>query len=380
MARAAVWRTYTVGELAQIFDGPHATPVKFHSGPWFLSISSLDGGRLRLEESSHISAEDYKRWTRRVTPQEGDVLFSYETRLGEAALMPAGIEACLGRRMGLLRPKRGKVSPRFLLYNFLGPDFQRVIFERSVHGATVDRIPLSELGEWPMKAPALVEQEAIAEMLGALDEKIAINEQIQETALSLARARVEREIVATGRLVSVSDIAEIAYGKAMPVPQRQPGEVPVFGCTGRVGWHNEATTKSPCPVIGRKGANAGHVSWMPRPGWVIDTAFSSHPTRPNMGPEYLFILLESAGFRSLVGDSAVPGLNRHVALQHKVPVPSESADSRLSAEVRQLFAMTDSLLKENRTLAELRDTLLSELVSGRMRVKDAERVVSEAEA
>ena len=67
--------------------------------------------------------EDFKRWTRRVVPHPGDLLFSYETRLGEAALMPEGIQACLGRRMALLRPNRvsyrAKIPPLSLLESFL---------------------------------------------------------------------------------------------------------------------------------------------------------------------------------------------------------------------------------------------------------------------
>ncbi|MFY1593627.1 restriction endonuclease subunit S [Micromonospora sp. WMMD737] len=144
----------TIGKIADIFDGPHATPKKTDSGPFFLSVSSLRGGRLMLEESAHLSEQDFERWTRRVTPQQGDVLFSYETRLGEAALMPPGIRACLGRRMALLRPREEEVGPRTLLNAFLSESFQGVIRQRAVHGATVDRIPLTELASWPIAVPA----------------------------------------------------------------------------------------------------------------------------------------------------------------------------------------------------------------------------------
>jgi type I restriction enzyme S subunit len=174
--------------VAEIYDGPHATPKKTEVGPWFLSISSLRDGRLVLKESAHLSEEDYVRWTRRVAPRSGDVLFSYETRLGDAALMPDGLRACLGRRMGLLRPIRAEVNPRFLLYSYLAPAFQREIEKRTVRGATVDRIPLNELGEWPIAVPPLHEQDAIVEVLGALDDKIDCNETILRTSQMLADA------------------------------------------------------------------------------------------------------------------------------------------------------------------------------------------------
>ena len=145
------WDDTTFGSLGQLFDGPHATPTRRSEGPYFLNISSLNSGRLDLSESDHVSNEDYRKWTRRVTPIAGDLLFSYETRLGEAALMPEGIDACLGRRMALLRPDRSRVDPRFLLYMYLSPQFQRLIAERSIHGATVSRIGLATMPEWPVR-------------------------------------------------------------------------------------------------------------------------------------------------------------------------------------------------------------------------------------
>lgn len=162
----------SIGEIASVFDGPHATPKKIESGPIFLSISSLDNGSLDLSKSAHISESDFQKWTKRVTPEEGDILFSYETRLGEAALMPPNIRACLGRRMGLLRPNREKVLPEYLLYAYLSPGFQEVIRSKTIHGATVDRIALKELPSFPITIPSLEQQKKIVQQLKTLDKKI----------------------------------------------------------------------------------------------------------------------------------------------------------------------------------------------------------------
>ncbi|MCP3956478.1 MAG: restriction endonuclease subunit S [bacterium] len=153
-----------------------------------MSISSLEDGRLDLEKSAHLSEEQFKTWTRRVTPEQGDVLFSYETRLGEAALMPGGIRACLGRRMGLLRPKREVVLPEYLLYAYLAPQFQEEIKCRTIHGATVERIALKELPDFPIRIPPIDEQEAVVTILGALDDKIALNRRMNRTLEAMVQA------------------------------------------------------------------------------------------------------------------------------------------------------------------------------------------------
>ena len=177
----------TIDDIAEIFDGPHATPEKTNSGPYFLSISSLKKGRLDLSQSAFLSEIDFTRWTKRVTPQKGDILFSYETRLGEAALMPEGIRACLGRRMGILRPKKNKVIPEYLLYAYLSPKFQQTIISNTIRGATVDRISLNELPNFPIRIPSLIEQQNVSSILVALDSKIELNNRINAKLEAMAK-------------------------------------------------------------------------------------------------------------------------------------------------------------------------------------------------
>ncbi|MFE4695189.1 restriction endonuclease subunit S [Streptomyces sp. NPDC056749] len=175
-----------LGGLAELFDGPHATPHKTPTGPWFLSISSLKSGYLDLAESAHLSEEDFPRWTRRVQPQGGDVLFSYETRLGDAALMPPGVRGSLGRRMALLRSKSVAVSGSLLLHAYLAPAFQEEIKRRAIHGATVDRLPLKEMPGWRISLPAAGERERLSAKLDALHTTVV---QIADENRTLAELR-----------------------------------------------------------------------------------------------------------------------------------------------------------------------------------------------
>src|SRR4051794_24359005 len=72
------WSRVPAKEVALgIYDGPHATPKKTNQGPIFLGIESLSAGRLNLEGVAHVSEADFVRWTRRVTPQVDDLVFSY---------------------------------------------------------------------------------------------------------------------------------------------------------------------------------------------------------------------------------------------------------------------------------------------------------------
>ncbi len=178
----ADWRTIALGELVEVFDGPHATPKKTSEGPIFLGISNLVEGRIDLTRSEHLSEQNFATWTRRVTPKAGDLVFSYETRLGQAALIPEGLRCCLGRRMGLLRVRdRSKTDPQFLLYAYLAPLFQETIRQKTIHGSTVDRIALIELPSFPVRVPNFTTQRDIAHILSTLDDKINLNRRMNQT-------------------------------------------------------------------------------------------------------------------------------------------------------------------------------------------------------
>ncbi|GIH69235.1 restriction endonuclease subunit S [Sphaerimonospora thailandensis] len=200
--------TLTIGEAADVFDGPHATPTKTEDGPWFLSISSLENGLLKLTESAHLSEDDFVKWTRRVTPAAGDVLFSYETRLGAAALMPPGVRGCLGRRMALMRVRHGAIQPELLLHAFLGREFQETIQRRAIHGATVDRIPLKELPSWPIRLPREGRREQLAKLLRSLHNNIFRAQRENQTLAELRDALLPKLISGEIRIKDAEGLVE----------------------------------------------------------------------------------------------------------------------------------------------------------------------------
>ena len=169
--RGKGWLEEPIGGLAEVFDGPHATPKTVDAGPVFLGISALQDGRINLGETRHVTPEDFQRWTRRVKPKTDDVVFSYETRLGQAAIIPSGLQCCLGRRMGLVRVDRTRLDPRFFVYQYVSAPFREFLASRTVHGATVDRIPLKDFPSFPISLPRLEEQEQMAEQFECLREE-----------------------------------------------------------------------------------------------------------------------------------------------------------------------------------------------------------------
>ena len=127
-----------------LYDGPHATPKPSSEGPIFLGIKNItDDGRLIFSEIRHISEEEFPKWTKRVEPKPGDIVFTYEATLNRYAIIPEGFRGCLGRRMALIRPDPEKVDTRYLFYYFFGNDWRTMINQNILSGSTVDRVPLT---------------------------------------------------------------------------------------------------------------------------------------------------------------------------------------------------------------------------------------------
>lgn len=167
------WVEKPISGFAKVFDGPHATPKTVDVGPVFLGISALQDGEINLGQTRHVTAVDYARWTKRVVPRAGDVVFSYETRLGQVAIVPEGLECCLGRRMGLVRLDKNQVNPMFFVYSYLAPPFQNLLKEKTIKGATVDRIPLKDFPSFPMKVPGIDLQIEVVDAVLNMRRKIA---------------------------------------------------------------------------------------------------------------------------------------------------------------------------------------------------------------
>ena len=217
-----------IRHFCEVFDGPHATPTKTDEGPFYLSISSLNRGTLDLSKSAHLSEQEFQKWTKRVTPRKGDLLFSYETRLGEAALMPDGVKACLGRRMGILRPDTKKVLPEYLLYTYIAPEFQNVISSNTITGATVDRLSLTDFPNFEMRIPQLDQQRHIVAILSALDAKIALNHRINGELEGMAKLLYDYWFVQYDFPLSAAQAAALGKPRLAGKPYRSSGGPMVY--------------------------------------------------------------------------------------------------------------------------------------------------------
>ncbi|MGL5290374.1 MAG: restriction endonuclease subunit S, partial [Vibrionaceae bacterium] len=175
------------------------------------------------------------------------------------------------------------------------------------------------------------------------------------------------------KIDKVEDLLELAYGKALKATDRIDGDIPVYGSGGITGSHNQALVNEASVIVGRKGT-VGSLYWEDRPFFPIDTVFY---VKTKMSLSYCFYLLQTLGLQNMNTDGAVPGLNRNNVYRLPVVIPSPSV---LEAFNETVSAMRNTIFTNNQqaqTLAELRDTLLPRLISGQLRLPEAEALLAD---
>ena len=333
--------------------------------------------------------------------------------LGRVAQLVALPEpATVDSHVTIVRPDPAAVDPRYL--GFAVRLYEREI-EALAEGSTGQtELSRARLGAFPVPLAPEKEQRAIAHILGTLDDKIELNRKMNETLEAMARAlfknwfvdflpvRAKAESHDTGLPKEIADlfpdafvdselgdipkgwhtntlgnILELAYGKALKEAIRRPGSIPVFGSNGQVGWHDEKLTEGPGIVVGRKG-NPGIITWVHTDFFPIDTTFYVVPKSECRSLYFLFYALQAQDVASLGADSSVLGLNRNLAYMNKQVIPPPDVLNAFDKQVKPLFERIFQNTEESRILAALRDTLLPKLISGALRVPDAERFIEEA--
>lgn len=182
----ATWKIMPLGDcMAAIIDYRGKTPRKTSSGIPLITAKIIKNGRIEIP-GEFIDPAEYEEWMRRGLPKSGDVLITTEAPLGEVAQLK-NARVALAQRLIALRGKPGLLDNTFLKFLMQSAFVQEQMKARS-SGTTVLGIKQSELRRVSLAIPELIEQQAIACILGTLDDKIELNRQMNQTLDAMARA------------------------------------------------------------------------------------------------------------------------------------------------------------------------------------------------
>ena len=180
------WRTLPLEDcMVAIIDYRGKTPEKTAFGVPLITAKVIKGGRIERTDE-FIAEADFNAWMRRGMPKRGDIAMTTEAPLGQVAQLD-GTKVALAQRVITLRGKSEVLDNTFLKFLLQSQPVQEELQSRAT-GTTVLGIRQSELRKVRLTLPPLAEQEAIAAVLGALDDKIELNRRMNATLEAMARA------------------------------------------------------------------------------------------------------------------------------------------------------------------------------------------------
>ena len=375
------WKTVEIKEICTgIFEGPHATPKESSVGGYYLGIPAIGSdGHINFENAKRISEDDLPAWTKRVVPQEDDIVFTNEATLNLYAIIPAGFHGCLGRRLGLIRPNKDLVNVRYLFYYFFSPEWRCVIEKNKVYGATVERILMTKFPHFPVRLPGRETQDRIANILSCIDEKITLNTRINHNLEEQAQALykswfVDFEPFKGGKFVdseigmipegwhvgTLSELLEVRYGKDHKA--LKDGNTPVFGSGGLMRYAERALYNGESVLIPRKGT-LNNVMYFNGSFWTVDTMFYTVERSSNV-IKYCHLFLLTQDLASMNAGSAVPSMTTDILNNLPLLIPSSQVLEAFNRVLSSIYEARSQREEESNFLSQSRDTILPQLMSG----------------
>lgn len=274
---------------------------------------------------------------------------------------------------------------RFLSYMIESLDLSGFIT-----GSTQPKLSQAVLLSIPLRLPKLAEQRRIAGVLGVLDDKIESNQNLAEVIPSLIDAQIHHALSdGSGDSIPVSKLAKFVNGGAYTKEASGTGRMVIRIADLNTG-PGASTIYNDIDVPGDRLAHFGDLlmSWSGSLGvyvWVREEAIVNQHIFKVIFTDFPAWLVHNRlnvalhDFRAIAADKATT--MGHIQRKHLdetfVEVPNAKLE-QLNHLCVPLWNRFISAQLESMRLAELRDALLPELMSGRMRVDEAGRLVSEA--
>lgn len=358
------WKEVLLQEVAEVIDSLHKTPQYSPVGFPMVRVTDIKKGKLDLSNTLKVDEKTYREFSKKHDPSQGDIVFSRVGSYGVTSYVKSNDQFCLGQNTAFIIPKEDAL---FLYYYLNSPTGLNEI-EASVAGSTQATISLKSINNFNVRLPSTSEQQAISAVLSSLDDKIDLLHRQNKTLEALAQTLFRQWFVeeADENIGVLGSIIDLFYGKALKEEIRSGTGFPVFGSNGIVGYHSEPLVKGPGIVIGRKGT-LGNAFYIPSDFFPIDTTYYIVPKRQRASMLFEYFLLKSLSFEN--SDSAVPGLNREIALSHEITIPNENVIHKFEIVCHDLFNKIHANMRKIRILTKLRDNLLPKIMSGEVRVE-----------
>jgi len=413
------WQEVLLGDAAEEltvgFVGTMASEYETDGVP-FLRSQNVEPFRLVFDDVKYINPQFHLK-LKKSALCPGDVVIVRTGKPGTAAVVPSGLGELNCSDLVIIRPG-SRLNSRFLCYHLNGIAQGHI----SAHlvGAVQQHFNVGSARLLPLRLPPLSEQHAIASILGALDDKIELNRRMNETLEELARTIFKSWFVdfdpvkakAEGRQPEGMDaetaalfpnrfveselgmipegweastlgrVIELQDEKRIPVArldrEKRRGPYPYYGASDVVDYIDDYLFDGTFVLLSEDGENLRSrktpIAFLARGKFWVNNHAHVLLGRLSLCVEHLVIFLQSCDINPYLTGAVQPKLSQENLRRIPFIEAPDIVHASFANAIRPLYAQDALNDAQTQNLTALRDYLLPKLISGELRVPDAERL------
>ena len=203
------WSTF-INACLFVIDCHNKTAPYENEGVFLVRTTNIREGKLDLvNKIKFVSEKTYKYWSRRAYPQPGDIIFTREAPMGEAAIIPKQTKICLGQRTMLLRTIPNLLDNKYLFYNILSEVFQQRMHKDAI-GTGVKHLRVGDVENLIFPICSKAEQIQIVE---EIESRLSVCDKMEQSLFeSIEKAEALRQSILKkafeGKLLSEAEIVQ----------------------------------------------------------------------------------------------------------------------------------------------------------------------------
>ena len=396
------WITSTIDDICKLVtDGAHNSPKSVDNGYYMASVKDFTAYGFDFSNCRKISEADYLKLKKQgCVPESGDILVGKDgARYFEDVIIYRQKEQpALLSSIAILRVDDTKVTSEFLYYTLKSPAVKKDVRDNYGSGSAIPRIVLKDFKRMPISFPSLKEQKKITNICELLDEKIQLNNRINNNLLEQVLTLYRNKFVDTANneraICRADEYFDISIGKTPPRKEPQwfstnPQDVTWVSisdmgtCGLYISSSSEQLTKQAVErhnvkvvpdntvllsfklTVGRIAITNGEMT--------TNEAIAHFKTDKKEINEYLYCYLKCFNYQTMGSTSSIAtAVNSKIIKGMPFVVPTNDELEEFHGFAAPMFAKIKANQIETDNLTALRDTLLPKLMSGELDVSDIE--------
>jgi type I restriction enzyme S subunit len=382
------WKTVKLGDVAEISSGGSAPQGDnyFNGKNPFIRVQHIDREGDKVIKWDLITDDAVKKYKLKIYPK-GTIVFpksGASIYLEKRAMLP--IDAYIVSHLCAVISNDKNVNQKFLFYELRNIELSK---DKTDGYPTLN---LSEVKNVKVIIPYLLEQQKIAFVLSKIQQSIEQQDKIIQITKELKKSLMNKLfteglhgeeqkeseislIPKTWNIKRLGEIATLQRGKDLPKYEFKEGNIPVIGSNGCIGYHNKAIKQGPGVITGRSGS-IGKITYIEGSYWPHNTALYVKDFHDNE-PLFVYYLLHRLDFNKYKTGVSVPTLNRNFIHAALLPVPPKKEQVEIANVLFSIDKKLTQVESRKQTLQALFRTMLNQLMTGKVRVKDLDFEVKE---